>query len=340
MSAAACHCLGCCRLPSSRVLELAAKLAEPSTTLLITGESGTGKDQLARWIHQHGPRRDAPFLKIDCASLPAELVESELFGHERGAFTGAVTRKHGRLEMAQGGTIVLDEVAALTPGMQAKLLRVIEERTFERLGGTDSLAHGSAADGAHQYRSRQSRRNGPISRRSLLPAECACRSRPAAARTTRRYSGSCGAFPRAPRPRCTAVPDATLDPATLHLFESYAWPGNMRELKNAIEHGLIFGKAAATARRRFSGNCSRRATAMPDPAARFARWKISSAKPSKPRSKPRATKSAAPPKSSASAAKRYSKNAKSTAYSSNSGFALSSERRRAAKVLSVKCLAA
>src|ERR1700730_5614962 len=124
---------------SRHVLEIAEKLADTSTTLLVTGESGTGKDQLARWIHERGPRHDAPFLKIDCASLPAELVEAELFGHERGAFTGAVARKLGRLEMAEGGTIVLDEVAALAPGMQDKLLRVVEERTFERLGGTETL---------------------------------------------------------------------------------------------------------------------------------------------------------------------------------------------------------
>src|SRR6202453_4316204 len=124
---------------SRRVLELAEKVADASTTLLITGESGTGKDQLARWIHERGSRHDAPFLKIDCASLPSELVESELFGHERGAFTGAVARKPGRLEMAQGGTIVLDEVAALAPAVQAKLLRVLEERHFERFGGTDLL---------------------------------------------------------------------------------------------------------------------------------------------------------------------------------------------------------
>jgi transcriptional regulator with GAF, ATPase, and Fis domain len=110
---------------SRRVLEIAEKLADTATTLLIHGESGTGKDQLARWIHEHGSRRDAPFLKIDCASLPAELVESELFGHERGAFTGAYARKPGRLELAQGGTIVLDEVAALSPATQAKLLRVL-----------------------------------------------------------------------------------------------------------------------------------------------------------------------------------------------------------------------
>src|ERR1700685_2815208 len=126
--------------PASRhLLEIGEKLADTSTTLLIHGESGTGKDQLARWIHEHGPRRDAPFLKIDCASLPSELVESEIFWHERGAFTGAHARKPGRLEMAYGGTIVLDEVGALTLATQAKMLRVLEERTFERLGGTDSL---------------------------------------------------------------------------------------------------------------------------------------------------------------------------------------------------------
>src|SRR6202167_4310775 len=124
---------------SLSVLEIAHKLAEPSTTLLITGESGTGKDQLARWIHEQGPRRDAPFMKIDCASLPPELVESELFGHEKGAFTGAIATKRGRLESARGGTIVLDEVAALAPGIQAKLLRVLEERTFERLGGSEVM---------------------------------------------------------------------------------------------------------------------------------------------------------------------------------------------------------
>ena len=90
-------------------------------------------------IHELGPRRDAPYLKIDCASFPQELVESELFGHERGAFTGAVERKLGRLEMAGEGTIALDEVAALSPATQSKLLRVLEERQFERLGGTETI---------------------------------------------------------------------------------------------------------------------------------------------------------------------------------------------------------
>jgi DNA-binding NtrC family response regulator len=108
---------------SVRVLEIAGKLADAATTVLITGESGTGKDQLARWIHERGARHDAPLLKIDCASLPAELVESELFGHEKGAFTGAVARKPGRLELARSGTIVLDEVAALTKAVETGRFR-------------------------------------------------------------------------------------------------------------------------------------------------------------------------------------------------------------------------
>src|SRR5438270_4120136 len=126
--------------PASRaIFELAQKVAGAPSTLLITGQSGCGKDYLARVIHELGPRRDAPFLKIDCASLPPQLVESELFGHERGAFTGAVERKLGRFELGGSGTIVLDEVAALSSNAQSKLLRVLQERSFERLGGNETL---------------------------------------------------------------------------------------------------------------------------------------------------------------------------------------------------------
>src|SRR5436309_8884307 len=122
-----------------RLFELAEKVAVPPPTRLITGENGNGKDHLARLVHELGPRRDAPFLKIDCASLPPNLVESELFGHERGAFTGAVERKLGRFELGGAGTIVLDEVAALSASAQSKLLRALQERSFERLGGTETL---------------------------------------------------------------------------------------------------------------------------------------------------------------------------------------------------------
>jgi DNA-binding NtrC family response regulator len=226
---------------SLHVLELAEKLADTSTTLLITGESGTGKDQLARWIHDRGPRRDAPFLKIDCASLPTELVESELFGHERGAFTGAVARKPGRLEMAEGGTIVLDEVAALAPGMQAKLLRVLEERTFERLGGTEVLR----VDG----------RLMALTNTDLTKAVAEGRFREdlyfrlnvlgIAVPPLRQRRGDIPALILHFLARLGPVhgkPDATLDPVAQRLLESYAWPGNVRELKNAIEHALVFAK--------------------------------------------------------------------------------------------------
>src|SRR4029453_16983969 len=107
--------------------------------VLIRGESGTGKELIAHALHQHSPRAGKPFIKVNCAALPETLVESELFGHERGAFTGAESRKKGRFEMANGGTLFLDGMGELTPAIQVKVLRVLQEREFERVGGTDSL---------------------------------------------------------------------------------------------------------------------------------------------------------------------------------------------------------
>jgi DNA-binding NtrC family response regulator len=227
---------------SKAVVDLARKVAETSTTLLITGESGTGKDHLARLIHELGPRRDAPFLKIDCASLPQELVESELFGHERGAFTGAVERKLGRLEMAGTGTIVLDEVAALSPATQAKLLRVLEERQFERLGSTETItieARLVALTNSDLGRlvSDGQFREDLFFRLSVLTISLpALRERPA---------------------DILPLADALLDRAALvhgrhgavlteplrRMLEVYSWPGNVRELKNAIERALVFSTA-------------------------------------------------------------------------------------------------
>jgi len=226
---------------SRHVLEVAEKLADTSTTLLITGESGTGKDQLARWIHERGPRRDAPLLKIDCASLPAELVESELVGHERGAFTGAVARKPGRLELAQEGTIVLDEVAALAPGMQAKLLRVLEERTFERLGGTETLrmeARLMALTNTDMAKAVESGRfrNDLFFRLNVLAIYVPpLRERradivPLAKHFLRRLAPVHGRS------------EASFDADSLAMLQAYAWPGNVRELKNTVEHALVFAE--------------------------------------------------------------------------------------------------
>src|SRR6202453_3183446 len=223
---------------SRRVLELAEKVADASTTVLLTGESGTGKDQLARWIHERGARHDAPLLKIDCASLPSELVESELFGHERGAFTGAVARKPGRLEMAQTGTIVLDEVAALTSGMQAKLLRVLEERTFERLGGTETLhmdARLMALTNTDLTKSVAAGRfrEDLFFRLNVLaiPVPPLRERREDIAILASHFLGRLGPL--------HGRAQAALEKAALKLLEGYFWPGNVRELKNAIEHALV-----------------------------------------------------------------------------------------------------
>jgi DNA-binding NtrC family response regulator len=224
---------------SKAVVEVARRVAETSTTLLITGESGTGKDHLARLIHELSPRRDAPFLKIDCASLPQELVESELFGHERGAFTGAVERKLGRLEMAGAGTIVLDEVAALTPSTQSKLLRVLEERQFERLGGTETITIAARlialtnADLARLVSDGKFREDLFFRLSVLTISVPALRARPAdilplaAALLERgaRIHGRTGVF---------------FSEAVLHMLAEYRWPGNVRELKNSIERALVF----------------------------------------------------------------------------------------------------
>jgi transcriptional regulator with PAS, ATPase and Fis domain len=229
---------------SERVLEIARKVADTATTVLITGESGTGKDQLARWIHEAGPRHDAPFLKIDCASLPSELVESELFGHERGAFTGAEARKPGRLELAKEGTIVLDEVAALAPGIQAKLLRVLEEKKFERLGGNETLEMDArlfaltntnlelAVAGGRFREDLYFRLN------VLVIAVPPLRERPRDIAPLVDYWLA----------RLTAIHGRTgtkIEPAAMRALEKYSWPGNVRELKNAIEHALIFAKDSA-----------------------------------------------------------------------------------------------
>ena len=124
----------------ARVVELARRVAASEANLLVVGESGTGKGLLARFIHEASPRRQGPFVTITCANIAADLLESELFGHEKGAFTGANEQKKGRFELADGGTILIDGVSELQPSLQGKLLRVVQERSFERLAGTRTIS--------------------------------------------------------------------------------------------------------------------------------------------------------------------------------------------------------
>jgi DNA-binding NtrC family response regulator len=228
---------------SLHLLALAEKVAPVPTTLLITGESGTGKDHLARFVHELGPRRDAPYLKIDCASLPPQLVESELFGHERGAFTGAVERKLGRLELGGHGTIVLDEVAALSPGAQSKLLRVLQERAFERLGGTETLRIEArlvaltnvdlpAAVKAGAFREDLYFRLNVLT--LVVPP---LRERRADILLLADYFLPALRFVHG-RPR------AQLSDAARRMLAAYAWPGNVRELRNALERAVVFSGVA------------------------------------------------------------------------------------------------
>lgn len=224
------------------LLELAQKVAQAPTTLLISGESGSGKDQLARYIHELGPRRDAPFLKIDCASLPPTLVESELFGHEVGAFTGAVERKLGRLELGGAGTIVLDEVAALSPGAQGKLLRVLQERTFERLGGTETLRIEARIVALTNVDLTEAVATGRFREDLYFRLNVLALTVPPL-RERRADIVPLADHLLAVLRGIHGRPGAHLSEAARRVLAAYVWPGNVRELRNALERAVVFSRS-------------------------------------------------------------------------------------------------
>src|SRR2546426_5056661 len=220
-----------------KLYRLISQVARTTTTVVITGESGTGKELIARAIHRQGPRRDKPFVAVNPAALSDSLVESELFGHEKGAFTGAYQRKLGRFELAQGGTLFLDEIASLKPEMQAKLLRVLQERELERVGGTRTIrldvriVAASNVD-LRQAVDREVFRADLYYRFNVVPVTVP----PLRERRSdvpllvdhfiQRYTAELGKR------------IAGMTPEALSALQEYPWPGNVRELQNVIERAV------------------------------------------------------------------------------------------------------
>jgi two-component system, NtrC family, response regulator AtoC len=210
----------------------------PASTVLLTGESGTGKDLVAKIIHYASDRAAKPFMNITCSALPEQLLESELFGHERGAFTDARLQKKGLLEMADGGTVFLDEIAEMTPGLQAKLLRFLEEKSFRRVGGSHDIRVDVRVVAATNRRldeevSQHRFRSDLFFRLNVLPIEMPpLRARPDDIPILVEYF--IDAFNSEFRKR---IKGAT--PAAHALLQGYGWPGNVRELRNVIERAML-----------------------------------------------------------------------------------------------------
>jgi DNA-binding NtrC family response regulator len=217
---------------------LIRKVARTQATVLIQGESGTGKELVARALYRQSPRADAPFIKVNCAAIPENLIESEFFGHEKGAFTGALSKREGRFELAHGGTILLDEISEISPQLQAKLLRVLQEREFERVGGNRTIkvnVRVIATTNRHLEDSveRKEFRQDLFFRLNVVPIVISpLREHKEdvallADHFQKRFARKHGIDVRGISPACMAV------------LQNHSWPGNVRELQNVIERAVI-----------------------------------------------------------------------------------------------------
>ena len=216
----------------------AQRLARSKGTVLVTGESGTGKERIAHLIHKTSPRRNAPFIRVNCAALPDALLESELFGHERGAFTGAHKSKEGRFELADRGTLLLDEIGEIPLSLQAKLLRVLEEEEFERVGGTHTLkvdvriVATTNRDLSAEVRAGRFRED-LYYRLHVLPLVIPpLRERPEDVVPLTRHFAALFA-------REHGLDTPTFTDAALDRLRSWRWPGNVRELENVIQRAVV-----------------------------------------------------------------------------------------------------
>ena len=224
--------------PMRQMYEEMARVAGTGTTVLVRGESGTGKELIAQAIHYHSSRDKKPFIKVNCAALPETLVESELFGHERGAFTGADSRKKGRFELANGGTLFLDEIGELSPAIQVKLLRVLQEREFERVGGAEPVRVDVRVIAATNRNLEKALAEGGFRedlyyRLNVFPIfipplrERKADVLPLADHFVEKYAREHGKTIK------------RISTPAIDLLASYHWPGNVRELENTIERAVL-----------------------------------------------------------------------------------------------------
>ena len=219
------------------VRSLVSKVAPTEATVLLQGESGTGKEVIARLVHDCSERADGPFIPVNCGAIPSELMESELFGHEKGAFTGAVAARKGRFELAEGGTLFLDEIGDMPYDMQVKLLRVLQERTFERVGGGKAIKCNVRVVAATHQNLEQHVEDGKFRmdlyyRLNVFPLEV-----PALRERTADIAGLAQRFIDGFAEQGRGM--IRLEADTMSHLRLYAWPGNVRELGNLIERLII-----------------------------------------------------------------------------------------------------
>jgi DNA-binding NtrC family response regulator len=217
----------------------AQRAAKRSTSILISGETGTGKEVLARAIHRMGPRNDKPFIDINCAAVQNTMLESELFGYEAGAFTGAQKRKRGLMEVADEGILFLDEISSMSPDMQAKILRAIEERSFRRVGSTTSIQIDVQILAASNKNLLELIEKGQFREDLYYRLKVINIDIPPLRDHPEDIPGLAGHFIKTNNPKM-GLNIENMTPAALELLKEYTWPGNIRELRNVIERAMIF----------------------------------------------------------------------------------------------------